>query len=201
MSCILGLTGGIGSGKTTAADAFRALGVPVVDADSISRSLTAAGGAALPEIVRVFGRAMITPEGALDRARMREAVFRDPDARARLEAILHPLIARMSEEEIRRAAAEHDLVVYDCPLLLEVPGLRERVDAVLSIDVAESLQVARVMARSGLTAEAVSRIAAAQIPRAERIARSDWVIFNGGTLEDLREAVADIFRRLANARR
>ena len=196
MSCILGLTGGIGSGKTTAADAFRALGVPVVDADAISRSLTAAGGAALPEIVRVFGRAMITPEGGLDRARMREAVFRDPDARARLEAILHPLIARLSEEEIRSAAAEHDLVVYDCPLLFEVPGLRERVNAVLVIDTDETTQIERVMSRNELSIETVKRIISVQIPRQHRIIEANFVIFNGGSIEELKQSIEKLLKHL-----
>ncbi|CAB5666554.1 Dephospho-CoA kinase [Delftia tsuruhatensis] len=175
----LGLTGGIGSGKSTVAARLALRGAVVVDADRISRSLTAAAGAALPEIIRSFGPGLIDASGALDRARMRELVFQQPDARQRLEAIIHPLVARQTAQEVDQAtAAGCRLIVHDIPLLVESgrwPGL---LDAVLVVDCRPETQIVRVMARNGLSREAVASIIATQASRAVRLAAADWVLYN-----------------------
>lgn len=175
----LGLTGGIGSGKSTVAARLALRGAVVVDADRISRSLTAAAGAALPEIIRSFGPGLIDASGALDRARMRELVFQQPDARQRLEAIIHPLVARQTAQEVEQAtAAGCRLIVHDIPLLVESgrwPGL---LDAVLVVDCRPETQIVRVMARNGLSREAVASIIATQASRAARLAAADWVLYN-----------------------
>jgi dephospho-CoA kinase len=183
----LGLTGGIGSGKSTVAAMLAELGAAVLDADAISRQLTAPQGLAIDAIRQVFGDALITPEGALDRNCMRELVFADPDARARLEAIIHPLV----HQEIWRQAhvAEsggHRCLVFDVPLLVESAHWRSSVDQVLVIDCSPETQIVRVMARSGLARAAVEAIMAAQASRALRLAAADLVILNDGiSLEEL----------------
>ena len=179
MAYIVALTGGIGSGKSTVAARLALRGAVVVDADRISRSLTAAAGAALPEIIRSFGPGLIDASGALDRARMRELVFQQPDARQRLEAIIHPLVARQTAQEVDQAtAAGCRLIVHDIPLLVESgrwPGL---LDAVLVVDCRPETQIVRVMARNGLSREAVASIIATQASRAARLAAADWVLYN-----------------------
>jgi dephospho-CoA kinase len=175
----LGLTGGIGSGKSTVAARLALRGAAVIDADRISRSLTAPAGAALPEIVRRFGDGLIDASGALDRARMRELVFQQPEARQQLEAIIHPLVARQTALEVQQATqAGCALIVHDIPLLVESgrwPGL---LDAVLVVDCRPETQIARVMARNGLPQEAVQAIIDAQASRTARLAAADWVLYN-----------------------
>jgi dephospho-CoA kinase len=172
----IGLTGGIGCGKTTVANMFAALGASVVDTDLIAHSMTVPGGPAMQAIRAAFGDGYITPEGALDRAAMRALVFSDPDAKLRLEAILHPLIRATAEAEA--AAASGAYVIYVVPLLIESGNWRGRVARVLAIDCPESMQIARVMARNGLQEEQVRAIMAAQVSRQDRLAAADDVITN-----------------------
>jgi dephospho-CoA kinase len=183
---LVGLTGGIGSGKSAAADEFARLGATVVDTDAISHELTAAGGAALPQIEAVFGKGALGPDGALERKRMRERVFADPAERRALEGILHPMIREESRRRI--AAAPGPYVVHVVPLLVESGEYARRVDRVLVVDVPEEVQVARVRSR-GLAEEQIRRIIASQASRAERLAAADDVIDNGGSLEALRARV------------
>ena len=173
----IGLTGGIGSGKSSVARRFAALGAWVVDTDAIAHSLTAPGGAALPAIVVAFGADMIGPDGAMDRARMRALVFGDPAQRQRLEAILHPMIGEATRAQASRAGAGQ-AVVFDVPLLTESGSWRARVERVLVVDCAEATQVARVVRRSGWTSDAVERAIAQQASRAQRRAIADAVIVN-----------------------
>ncbi len=189
MTFIVGLTGGIGSGKSAAAERFAALGAASVDTDVIAHELTAPGGAGIAPIRAAFGDSVITADGALDRAAMRRIAFSDPAARARLEAILHPLIRTESETRCRSAAADFPYIVLVVPLLVESGGYRERVNRVCVVDCPEDIQIARVMARSGLTRDAAIAIMAAQAGRAERLAAADDVIDNGGSLAALVEQV------------
>ena len=187
----IGLTGGIGSGKSTVAGFWVEAGATLVDTDGISRQLTAAGGAALPLIAAEFGARMIGADGALDRAQMREQVFRDPHAKHRLEALLHPLITAQAMGEAD--AATSTLVVFDVPLFVESGRWRARVERVLVVDCEESTQVERVMQRSGgsWTRAAVQAVIAQQASRIARRATADAVIYNDGatTLAQLREQV------------
>ncbi len=183
MSFVVGLTGGIGSGKSAVADLFAARGIAVIDTDAIAHELTAPGGAAMAAIRREFGDGVVTPEGALDRAAMRNIVFADPSARKRLEAILHPLIR--SESERRLAGADSPYAILMVPLLVESGDYRKRVDRVAVVDCREETQIARVMQRNGLTRPEVERILAAQATRAERLAAADDVIDNDGALAEL----------------
>ncbi|MFT3717893.1 dephospho-CoA kinase [Pseudorhodoferax sp.] len=185
---ILGLTGGIGSGKSTVAAMLAGLGAALIDADANARAVTAAGGAAIEPLRAAFGPALITPEGALDRARMRELVFGDAEAKRRLEAIVHPLVGLLGRQQHDTAlAAGRRCVVHDIPLLVESGRWRAQLDAVLVVDCQPQTQIARVMQRSGLTEAAVRAIIAAQAPRALRLAAADAVICNDGiSLEQLR---------------
>ena len=177
----VGLTGGIGSGKSTVLQMLAELGAAVVDADAISRQVTALGGAALPAIAQRFGAGFITPEGLLDRARMREHAYADPQARLHLEAIIHPLVGQESARQVEAAlAAGRPCIVFDIPLLVESGRWRQQVDRVLVVDCAASTQVARVVARSGLQPREIEAIMAAQAPRALRLAAADLVICNEG---------------------
>lgn len=176
---MLGLTGGIGSGKSTVALSLARRGAVVIDADQISRSLTAAGGAALPAIADMFGAELIDGKGALDRLRMRELVFAKAEARQQLESIIHPLVARETRRQTQQAIEQgRKLVVHDIPLLVESGRWRSELDAILVVDCREATQIARVTARSGLTQQAVQAIIAAQASRAQRLATADWVIYN-----------------------
>jgi dephospho-CoA kinase len=198
---VVGLTGGIGSGKSTVADLFAGLGAAVVDADAIAHELTAPGGAAMARIVEAFGDAALTAEGALNRAAMRSRAFADPAVRAQLEGILHPLILTEAERRTRAAlVAGAPYVVLVVPLLIESGSYRERVDRVAVVDCSEAVQIERVCSRSGLPVEAVKAIMAAQASRAERLAAADDVIDNQGDPGELREAVAKLdtdYRSLA----
>jgi dephospho-CoA kinase len=193
MSFVVGLTGGIGSGKSAAAAEFERLGAHVVDTDAIAHELTARGGRALPEIERIFGAAAIGDAGALDRGRMRSLVFADPAAKKALEALLHPMIRDESQRRI--AASRGPYVVHVVPLLIESADYRSRVDRVLVVDAPEELQVERVRARSGLAEADVRAIIAAQAARAERLAAADDVIDNRGTIDALRQQVAALHHR------
>jgi dephospho-CoA kinase len=195
---VVGLTGGIGSGKSAAADEFERLGATVVDTDVIARELTAAGGAALPHIKALFGPGFVRPDGAMDRDAMRSRVFSDPVAKRALESLLHPMIR---EESARRiAAATGPYAVHVIPLLVESGDYRSRVDRVLLVDCPEDLQVQRVRARSGLADDEIRAIMAQQAPRAARLAAADDVIDNAGTLEALAGQVAALdarYRKMA----
>ncbi|RJF97741.1 dephospho-CoA kinase [Noviherbaspirillum saxi] len=174
----VGLTGGIGSGKTTVADMLAARGAAMVDTDTIAHQLTAPGGLAIPDIHTQFGAAFLTAEGAMNRARMREYVFAEANAKARLEAILHPLIR--IETERAAAQAQGDYLVFVVPLLVESRGWKERVSRVLVVDCLEQTQIRRVMSRSGLSEAQVRAIMAAQATRTQRLAAADDVIDNDG---------------------
>jgi dephospho-CoA kinase len=200
MPFCVGLTGGIGSGKSAAADRFEALGVAIVDTDAISRTLTAAGGAAIGALRERFGADSIAADGGLDRARMRDRVFREPAARKELEAVLHPLIRERARAAVAAARAPYVIIVV--PLLFETGAYLDLVRRVLVVDCAEDEQVRRAVARSGIAPEEVRRIMAAQLPRAERLARADDVIDNSGSLEALHAAVGRLheqYLRLARA--
>jgi dephospho-CoA kinase len=179
----VGLTGGIGCGKTTVADLFAARGASVIDTDQIAHSLTAPHGAAMPALLAEFGPDFATPEGALDRAKMRALVFADPGARARLEGILHPRIREATAAAALLATGPY--VMFVVPLLIESGTWRERVARVLAIDCPEEVQVARVMARNGLPEAQVHAIMAAQVTRAERQAAADDIILNDDGLDAL----------------
>lgn len=173
-----GLTGGIGSGKSTVATMLVACGAMLVDTDAIAHALTAPGGAALPALARDFGPDIVAADGSMDRDRMRALAFGDASARRRLEAILHPMIG----DEARRQAslAEGKPVIFDVPLLAASSVWRQRVERVLVVDCQEDTQVQRVMQRSGWSAEQVQRVIAQQTPRAARRAMADAVVFNDG---------------------
>jgi dephospho-CoA kinase len=190
----LGLSGGIGSGKSTVAQMLQALGATVIDADAIARRVTATGGAAIPLIREAFGPELIAPDGSLDRQRMRERAFADAGARQRLEAIVHPLVGQ--ETARQAAAAQGPLLVFDIPLLVEGGHWRARLDRVLIIDCSTGTQVARVVQRSGLTPDAVQQVMAAQASREQRLAAADLVIFNEGlTIDELQAQVREIGHR------
>ena len=179
----IGLTGGIGSGKTTVAARFEALGAAVIDTDEISRSLTAAGGAAIGALRDAFGARFVAADGALDRAAMRDLVFEDAGARAKLEAILHPAIRAACDRELARAADPYALIVV--PLLFETRGYLDRLARTLAVDCPEDLQVARTVSRSGLAAGDVRAIMGAQWPRWRRLQAADDVVWNGGEASGL----------------
>lgn len=197
MAIRVGLTGGIGSGKSTVLGMLADLGAATIDADAISRAATAAGGAAIPAIAQAFGADFVTPEGALDRARMRAHAYADPGARKRLEAIIHPLVGEETTRQVQAAlAAGAGCIVFDIPLLVESGRWRSQVDQVLVIDCSPGTQVARVTARSGLKPEEVLAIIGSQAPRALRLAAADAVICNEGlSLDELRDNVVQVARR------
>ncbi len=187
----IGLTGGIGSGKSTVAAHLVDLGAALVDTDAIARALTAPGGAALPALQAEFGPEIVGADGALDRARMRDLVFQNPEAKRRLEAVLHPLIGAQAQAEAETAQARGArAIVFDVPLLAESRHWRERCDRILVVDCDEETQVQRVMARSGWPEAQVRQVIAQQATRAQRRAAADAVIDNDGiTLAALRRAV------------
>ena len=177
----LGLTGGIGSGKSTVAELLRIHGAVVIDADAISRNLTAPGGLAIKPIADSFGPAFITADGALDRDRMRQVSYADSHARKRLESIMHPLIgSALERHEAVAIQSGRRCIVFDIPLLVESTRWRQKVDQVLVVDCLEEVQIARVVARSGLAREMVEKIIASQASRTQRLRAADRIIFNAG---------------------
>lgn len=186
----IGLTGGIGSGKSTAAASLQARGAALVDTDAIARALTAPGGAALPALAQRFGPGCIGTDGALDRPWMRRRAFEDPTTRQALEAVLHPLIGSEATRRAAQAAAA-PCIVFDVPLLVESGRWRARVDRVLVIDCREATQLRRVLARPGWAREDAARVIASQAPRAARRAAADAVIDNDeDALERLQQHIA-----------
>lgn len=190
-----GLTGGIGSGKSTAASMLADLGAAVIDADAISHAVTQPDGVALPAIRAAFGATVAPDGGGLDRAALRERVFQDPAARARLEAILHPLIGVEMDRQLAVARGPYALLVV--PLLFETGRLVDRMRAVVVVDCAEALQIARAGARSGLSPEAVRAVMAAQWPRWRRLQAADEVLWNGADRQALAEQCRLLHGRLA----
>ena len=184
----IGLTGGIGSGKSTVAGFLARRGAAIIDADAISRSLTAPGGRAMAAIVRTFGEAMLGPDGAMNRQAMRERIFQDPHAKRQLEHIIHPLVGQITAEQAQAAVQSgRRVLVFDVPLLVESgERWRKQVDRVIVVDCDVPTQKQRVMARSGLSAEEVERIVAQQATRAQRLACADLVVVNQGiSFDDL----------------
>lgn len=184
MTFVVGLTGGIGSGKSTVAELFAQRGAALVDTDVIAHALTGAQGGAMRELAAAFGDGVLRADGGLDRAAMRRLAFADPAVRARLEAILHPLIRAQSEVACAAAVAA-PYVLLIVPLLVESADYRRRADRVLVVDCDEAVQIARVMARSGLAAEEVEAIMATQASRAQRQAAADDLVFNDGEMAAL----------------
>jgi dephospho-CoA kinase len=195
----LGLTGGIGSGKSTVGQMLVDAGAALMDADAIARSVTAPNGSAIAAIAQTFGNEFINADGALDRDRMRALVFSDASAKQRLEAIIHPLVSLATQAQAQAAVeAGHKLLVFDVPLLVESGRWRAQLDGVLVVDCEVATQIERVMARSGLSAEAVQGIITAQATRAQRLLAADWVIFNEGlSLDALHAEVHQIMRDLS----
>ena len=175
----LGLTGGMGSGKSTVAEMLRARGGAVIDADAISRSLTAPHGAAILAIADTFGPEFIDPQGALDRTRMRAHVFANAQAKQSLEAIIHPLVAQETQRQAQLALdAGHLTLIFDIPLLVESGRWRSRLDQVIVVDCSVETQIQRVMTRSQLPSSEIEKIIASQASRSERLKAADWVICN-----------------------
>jgi dephospho-CoA kinase len=187
---IVGLTGGIGSGKSAAAGCFAAHGIGIVDTDAIAHELTAAAGAAMPALRAEFGEDVAATDGALDRSRMRQLAFADPAVRRRLEAILHPMIRELAGERCRQVGSPY--VILAVPLLVESGTYRERCDRVLVVDCPESLQISRVMARNGLAEADVRAILATQATRAQRLAAADDVVANDAGLAALEEQITGL---------
>lgn len=187
---VVGLTGGIGSGKSTVADLFVGEGAALVDTDAIAHELTAASGAAMPLLRDAFGDSIVGADGALDRAVMRRLVFADASARVRLESILHPMIRTLSDERCRAASAPY--VILAVPLLVESGSYRERCQRILVVDCREAIQVERVMARSRISRAEVEAILAAQATRQQRLAVADDVVNNDGECSLLYRQVSEL---------
>lgn len=190
---VVGLTGGIGSGKSAVAERFAQAGATIVDTDAIAHELTGPNGAAMPAISIAFGESVVGPDGALDRAAMRALAFSDPASRGQLEAILHPMIRAESDARVRHAKAPY--VILAVPLLVESGAYRDRCDRVLVVDCPEALQVERVRTRSGLTDQQIRAIMAVQATRADRLAIADDVIDNSHSLATLNAAIAGFDRQ------
>jgi dephospho-CoA kinase len=189
----VGLTGGIGSGKSLVAELFGRLGATIVDTDAISHGLTVPHGPAMAAIADAFGPGFVAADGALDRARMRALVFADPAAKSRLEAILHPMIRAAAEAGA--AAATGPYVIFVVPLLVESGGWRHRVDRILVVDCPEELQVSRVIQRNGLAEEQVRAIMAAQATRSQRLAEADDIVANGADMASLEPQIASLHEK------
>ena len=199
---LVGLTGGIGSGKSEVAAAFAARGIDVLDADEIAHAISRRGEAGHRAVVETLGSGFVAPDGELDRAALRRRAFEDPAFRRDLEQLLHPLIAARLDDAIRDFRGPYGILVV--PLLLERGGLRKRVARVLVVDCPEQEQIRRVQLRSGLSADEVRRIMATQLPRAERLAQADDLIDNSGpraALEPQVERLDRRYRELAAAAR
>ena len=194
----LGLTGGIGSGKSTVASILASAGAAVMDADAISRSLTLPGGRAIPAILAEFGEQLIAPDGAMDRDAMRALVFSNPQSKRQLEAIIHPLVGQVLQEESHAAlAAGHACLVYDVPLLVESgERWRRQVDWVCVVDCEVETQIQRVMRRNQLSRAEIERIISQQASRQQRLSCADAVIFNEGIdLAHLKQLVHEMMAR------
>ena len=193
MTAILrvGLTGGIGSGKSTVARILADCGARIIDADAISRGLTAAGGQAIPVIAQTFGASFIGADGAMNRDQMRNLVYSDVVARSKLEAIIHPIVRNIIQLQAHQAMIDNCLVVvYDVPLLVESLDWRQRLDQLLVVDTTPEIQTSRVMARSGMTAVQVEKIIASQASRQHRLHAADTVICN--TTLSLRQLASEV---------
>lgn len=186
---VVGLTGGIGSGKTTVADLFAARGVSIVDTDLIAHRITAPGGLAMPGIAQAFGADYFAADGSLDRAKMRALIFSDDTAKRRLEAITHPLIRAETDRESREAQGVYLMLVV--PLLVESGNWNTRVDRVLVVDCDVETQIARVMRRNGFAREQVEAIIARQASRDARLSAADDVIVNDAATHDALDAQVD----------
>ena len=200
MACrlVVGLTGGVASGKTAASDVFAGLGVPIIDTDLIARKVVEPGQPAMGEIERLFGAEVINAEGGLDRTALRARIFSDPALRSALEGILHPRIRALSKQRIAAADGPYCIVVV--PLLIE-SGMVDLVDRVLVIDTPETEQIVRVQSRDDISQQDAERMLKAQASRSQRLARADDVIVNNDSLDALREAVERLdrqYRILAN---
>jgi dephospho-CoA kinase len=193
----VGLTGGIGCGKSKAADMFAELGADVVDTDAIAHELTGPGGSAMAAVGHAFGPEYLRDDGALNRERMRALVFSDPSEKVRLESILHPLIRSESRRRIEASSAPYVLLVV--PLLIETGGYKDEVDRILVVDCDESTQVARTMARSRLSEEEVRRIMSTQASRTKRLQSANDVISNDGDMDALRSQVEVLHRHYVRA--
>jgi len=191
----IGLTGGIGSGKSTVAKMWQDLGATLLDADQVSRALTAQGGAAIKAIRETFGERMISTDQSLDRDAMRALVFSDPSQKALLEGILHPMIAEASERQINLAKERGaQVLIHDIPLLVESKQWLKRVDKVLVVDCSHETQIKRVQARNGLSTEQIEKIIQTQSTRQARLAVADWVIDNEAqSLDELKAQVQKLF--------
>ncbi|MBV8210649.1 MAG: dephospho-CoA kinase [Burkholderiaceae bacterium] len=185
MTLRIALTGGIGSGKSTLAKMMVDLGAGLIDLDAIARELTSAGGAAIEAIRAEFGDAALGSDGALDRAGVRARVFADASARAKLEALLHPIIWQHAEQRAAALEAVSAYLLFDVPLLAENPGESRRFDRVLLVDCPAELQIARVLRRGGMPRAQIEAIIAAQASRERRLELADDVVFNGGDLAEL----------------
>ncbi|MBL8520575.1 MAG: dephospho-CoA kinase [Betaproteobacteria bacterium] len=193
---VAGLTGGIGSGKSTAAHALAQCGSVVIDTDALSRALTGPGGAAMNAIRAAFGDQAIQPDGSMDRARIRNLVLSDPAARRQLEGVLHPLI-RLEVQAALCAAPPGSMCVIEIPLLFETMGYRDLLDWVVALDCPVSLQTQRVRARSGLAAAQIDALLAAQVPRGVRLQLADEVLVNSASPEALSLSVRAMHARWA----
>jgi dephospho-CoA kinase len=192
---IIGLTGGIATGKSCVARFIEELGVTVVDADQLSREAVVPGSRALKRIVAEFGADILTPDGFLDRKRLGAIVFSDQEKRYRLEAIMHPEIRRLADERVARAEdAGQRVLVYMAPLLIEA-GLEERVDEVWVVTVRPEIQLERLMARDGIDRKTAERMVASQMPLAEKERHGSVIIDNGGTLDETRRLLNEIWDR------
>lgn len=184
---VIGLTGGIGSGKTTVSDLFEELGIEVVDADVVSRQLTAVNGGAMPDIVKHFGPEAASPDSSMNRKFIRELVFSDPSAKTALENILHALIRRECQRQLD--ASKSPYTILSVPLLIESPFWRSSIDRLLVVEAPEALRIERVVRRSNLTSEAVKKIISTQATTAQRLNAADDVMENVGTREMLKSSV------------
>ena len=195
---LIGLSGGIGSGKSTVARLLEARGAVVVDADRIAHEVLAPGGAGVEAVAERFGPGVLGPDGGVDRARLRGVVFADATARADLEAITHPLIYAEVAARIGAGHGPGTVVVIDAPLLVETAA-RDRVglQALVVVNASESQQIERAVARGGMTAAEAAAVIAAQAPTERKLAAADYVIDNRGTLEDLEAGVATLWDELA----
>lgn len=193
MNLVIGVTGGIGSGKSTVAEILQAQGAAVVDTDHIAHALTAPGGAAISAIAAEFGAEFITPQGAMDRVRMRQLVFSDNSAKSRLEQILHPLIRQQVEQQLQQAQGCYTLLLV--PLLVETGAYRQLLDRTLVVDLPETLQISRTMTRSGLSEAEVKAIMARQASRDERLQAADDIVSNDTDLKSLQQQLLTLHQR------